>query len=518
MSKGSKRKVLMSVLDRCYVCVPLILVLLPACDGRDPLEPGLSLRLTGAPPTNLTVTANSFSDISLAWQDNSTNENGWEVYRSTTGATGTFTLFTTYPWPNVTAGGNGGLKGSTEYCYKVRSYKPQGRQVSYSGFSNIACATTLPAPVPGAPSDVSAEPDAWGRIRVTWTDNAGNENGFRVERSGTSSGPWTRVGTTGPNAVSFDDRQPPAAEQPACYRVFAFNGYGDSQASNVDCTAMPAAPSGLVAIATGSDVDLAWTDNSGVEDGFQVRRWTASAGIPTVVATLPANATAYHDPGLADDTYWYQVLATNDGGTSFTSNNASAVVLTVPPVSPSAADAIPAGSSVAAVVWLDNSTNEAGFRVERSTNGGVSWVAAGTAGADEAWFYDYVEPSEQPLCYRVIAFNSLGESPPSNEDCMTLPTGPTNLVATTVEGPAIDLTWTDNSSVEDGYQVWRVFTYCDEYYGCYTYYNEIATLGPNATSYHDSGLNPGESYTYVVVALNDGGHSDPSNEASAVAP
>jgi hypothetical protein len=503
---------------RCRFIPLLLAALLGACDDRDPVGPGASLRLVGLAPSNLTATANSYSDISLAWQDNSTNENGWEVHRSTTGPTGTFTLFTTYPWPNTTAGGNGGLQGSTEYCYKVRSYKAQGRQASYSDFSNVACATTLPAPVPAAPSDINAAPDAWGRIRVTWTDNAGNENGFRVERSATSSGPWTALGTTGANVVSFDDWQPPAPEQPTCYQVFAFNGYGDSQGSNVDCTAMPAAPSGLVATASGSDVDLAWTDNSGVEDGFQVRRWKASEGTIIVVATLPANTTAYHDPGLADDTYWYQVLATKDGGTSVMSNNASAVVATVPPLSPSGADAIPAGSSVAAVIWTDNATNEAGFHVERSTDGGASWAAAGTAGADETWFYDYGQQSEQPLCYRVIAFNSLGDSPPSNTDCMTLPAGPTDLVATAVEGPAIDLTWTDNSSVEDGYQVWRVFTYCDDYYGCYTYYSEIATLGPNATSYRDSGLNPGESYTYVVVALKDGGHSDLSNEASAIAP
>jgi len=130
---------------------------------------------------------------------------------------------------------------------------------------------------------------------VTWTDNATDESGFRVERSATSNGPWTTLATTGANAVSFDDWQPPTAEQPACYRVFAFNGFGNSQASNVDCTAMPAAPSDLVATATGSDVNLAWTDHSGVEDGFQVRRWTASVGTPVVVATLPANATTYRD-------------------------------------------------------------------------------------------------------------------------------------------------------------------------------------------------------------------------------
>jgi len=497
-------------------CVAFV-ALLAACDDPDPVGPGLLLRLTGAAPTNLTATANSYSDISLAWQDNSTNENGWEVHRSTTGPTGTFTLFTAYPWPNTTTGGNSGLQGSTEYCYKVRSYKDQGRQVSYSDFSNVACATTLAAPVTAAPSDVSAAPDPGGRIRVSWTDNAADESGFRVERSATSSGPWTALGTTGPNIVGFIDRQPPAAEQPACYRVFAYNSFGDSQGSNVDCTVMPNAPSALAATATGSNVDLTWTDNSAVEDSFEVHRWTASFQF-IVLATLPANTTSYRDPGLVDDTYWYQVRATKDGGSSPGSNNASATVVTMPPIAPSGVDAVPGSSSAIDVTWTDASTNEEGFRLERSSDGGATWVTAATAGPGWQAIRDGGLRSEQQACYRVVAFNRLGDSPPSNTDCATPPAAPSNLVATTVEGLAIDLTWTDNSGVEDGYEVQRVFTDCGYEWGewvCYSYYEPIATLGPNATSYRHSGLNPGEYYTYVVMALKDGGRSDPSNEAAA---
>jgi hypothetical protein len=168
------------------------------------------------------------------------------------------------------------------------------------------------------------------------------------------------------------------------------------------------------------------------------------------------------------------------------------------------------------VTW-SNSATASGFRVERSTDGGGNWVPAGTTGTGETWFYDYGQPSEQPLCYRVIAFNSLGDSPPSNTDCTALPAAPSDLVATGVEGSAIDLTWTDKTNVEDGYQVWRLFTYCD-WDGCYSYYDVIAILGPDVTSYRDAGLNPGEYYTYVVVALKDNGYSDLSNEASATAP
>jgi len=493
--------------------------LLGACDNPDPLSPAFAARSGAvAAPSNLVATPYSYEMITLAWQDNANNEAGFEVWRSTTGPTGAFTLFASYSSPNTTQGGNSGLQPLTQYCYEVRAYNllgQSGKVRGYSDFSNVACETTKALPVPAAPSDVSAAPDAWGRIRVTWTDNATDESGFRVERSATSNGPWTTLATTGVNAVSFDDWQPPTAEQPVCYRVFAFNGYGDSQSSNVDCTAKPAPPSGLVASVSGSDVSLAWTDNSGVEDGFQVRRWTQSDGTPVVVATLPANATTYHDVGLADNTYSFQVLATKDGGTSTASNNASVVVATVPPLSPSGADANPGGSSVAAITWGD-ATTEAGYRVERSIDGGASWVVAGTSGLNETWFYDVAQPSEGQLCYRIIAFNGAGDSPPSNMDCTTLPAAPSELVATAggTLGEVINLTWADNSGVEDGYEVQRLFTYCD-YYDCYSYFETIAILGPNATSYSDSWeILPGNTYTYRVLAVKEGGNSDPSNEAT----
>ncbi len=519
-----------------FAALPLLglLALLTACDDPGPLAPYFASR-AGAPvaPTNLSATALSVSDIGLAWQDNATNEAGFEVWRSTTGPNGAFTLFTTYPFPNTTQGGNAGLPHSTEFCYEVRAYNTLGQSGKirgYSDFSNIACATTLAPPVPAAPSNVSAAPIYVGSaIRVGWTDNATDETGFRIERAAASDGPWATVGTIGwPNAVAFFDwqpppPQPPVADQPACYRVFAVNGNGDSQSSNIACTAIPAAPSNVTATASGSDVNVTWTNNSAVAEGFQILRGDAAYNL-TVVATVPANANTYHDPGLADNTYYYQVRASKDGGTSRESNTASVVVLTTPPPAPSPASVVPSSSSSVNIYWSDNSANETGFRVERSSDGGGSWTPVGGGPIDPnvtSWS-DEGLPSEQAVCYRVIAFNSLGDSPASNSPCTTPPAAPT-LSASPGDAGAIDLTWADNSDFEDFYQVRRLtlLTSCDDYGSCYDYYDfvEIATLGPNVTTYHDAGLNSGESHTYIVVALQrDGGQSDPSNEATAVAP
>ena len=54
-----------------------------------------------------------------------------------------------------------------------------------------------------APSGTSALPTSSSTILVTWTDNTQNEDGFRVERSATTAGPWVLAGPTGANVTSW---------------------------------------------------------------------------------------------------------------------------------------------------------------------------------------------------------------------------------------------------------------------------------------------------------------------------
>jgi hypothetical protein len=77
----------------------------------------------------------SSSQINLSWTDNSNNETGFKVERSTDGTT--FTQIATVG-ANVTMYGNTGLSALTEYDYRVRAYNVGGN----STYSNIAPART----------------------------------------------------------------------------------------------------------------------------------------------------------------------------------------------------------------------------------------------------------------------------------------------------------------------------------------------------------------------------------------
>ena len=80
-----------------------------------------------------------------------------------------------------------------------------------------------------------------------------------------------------------------------------------------------------------------------------------------------------------------------------------------------------------------------------------------------------------------------------------IPIAPTNLKATTFSTTAINLTWTDNSTTEDGFKIERKNGAAD--------FSLIATLGADKTAYKDSLLTPYTTYTYRVYSYNSAGKS-----------
>jgi len=478
-------------------------VLFGGCDAKHPLDPPTDQPslLAAAQKGPSGLVANPLPGaISLGWQDNSPNETGFEVLRSTTGASGTFATIATTA-AKVTYYTDSGLDPKQQYCYKVQALGQQKRVISVS---NTVCATPLPL----EPSKVAAMLLNTWTVQITWTDNSINEDGFRVERAGSDAGPWTTLVTTSQGITSAQDGNSTPSQERVCYRVVAFNKYGDAPASNTACTAFPFAPTNLVAKAVdGQTIDLTWTDNSAFEDGYEVQRCCQTGWI--VVANLPANAVSYRDGGLVPNVrYYYTVRAKKDQGFSEYSNYASAITATAPPSAP-VAGAYPASSSIITVYWYDNSGIAETFRVERSFDGGTSWTAFGSIAPGQTSLDDEGRTPEQQVCYRVYAANSLGESGPSNTACTAPPIGPTDLVATTVDYQTIDLTWADHSGVEDGYWVLRY----DYSYGDWVI---AAELPANTTTFTDTGLWSDTWYSYYVVASRDGGTSDYSNPVDAL--
>ena len=480
----------------------LMLFLLIGCDHNQPLAPDAAEASLAANagnqkgPSNLTVTA-SPGELGLGWLDNSPNETAFGVLRSSTGANGAFATIATTP-ANVTLYSDTGLDPALEYCYKVQALALK----RIIGVSSIVCATPLRLQ-PNAASNLDAFLNDVSTVRVTWTDNSFNEDGFYVARGPSKDGPFTKIATLGAGRTAFVDGSPIANHEEVCYEVVAFNKAGGADPSNIDCTAFLFAPTKLTAVTVdGQTIDLQWLDNSSFEDGYELLRYRVDGSV--VLVTLPANATRYRDAGLAANTqYVYFVRGKKDQGYSAESNAFSASTVVTAPPAPTSVLASPSSSSSDSVTWTVSIAIEDGFRIERSTDGQASWTAVAVTGPGENYVEDAERAAEEEVCYRVIALNGFGESGSSPVACTAPSLAPTDGFATTVDQQTIDLTWIDNSGVETGYVVG--YFYFDDYSWMWLF-QDVAQLAANSTTYRLTGFST--DLTYAVAATRDGGHSD----------
>jgi len=179
-----------------------------------------------ASPSGLGATATGTASIQLTWTDNAGDEINVKVERKTT-AGGSYSQIATLP-ANSVSYGDSGLSSNTTYFYRVSACNAGG----CSAPSNEDDATTWDVP-PAAPTSLTATATGGTTIDVGWTDNSGNETGFRVQRKEGAAGTYSTVATRPANATSYSDSGL-SLSTTYYYRVVAFNGSGDSPPSNED--------------------------------------------------------------------------------------------------------------------------------------------------------------------------------------------------------------------------------------------------------------------------------------------
>jgi len=466
-----------------------------------------------AAPARLTAQAVSSSQVNLSWADGSGNETGFQVERSGS-AGGPFSKITDLP-ANTTTFSDGGLTGSTQYCYRVRAVNGAGA----SGYTDVVCVTTPapPVPPPAAPSGLAATAVSASQINLSWTDNAGNETGFELERS-TDGNTFGKIADLPANTTSFQNTGLNANTR-YVYRLRAVNGGGASAYSNTaEATTAdlpPAAPARLTAQAVSfSQVNLSWADQSGNEAGFQVERGSAAGGAFIKIADLPANTTSYSDGGLNGSTqYCYRIRAVNGiGASGYT--EVVCVTTPAPPVPPPAAPSNLAATAVSAsqinLSWTDNATTETGFELERSLDG-TSFTKVADLAANATSFQNTGLAPNTRYTYRLRAVNGGGASAYSNTASATTPdvppAAPSNLTAQAVSFAQINLSWSDHAGNETGYQV--------EQSTDGQTFAKVADLPANATTYQQTGLSGSTRYFFRVRAVNAIGPSGYSNVAEA---
>lgn len=231
-----------------------------------------------AAPSSANAVAISEGRVDVSWTDTTTKEDGFEVYRSATGVTGVFTLVAR-TGAGATALGDVGLNPSTQYCYRVRAIATLGNRMTFSGFSNTACATTATPP---------AQP---GAIRISTATSGfdADVDGYfvRVDKSpdqsiGTNAAVTVTGLAAGDHSVFLGHVAPNCSVEGNPRTVSVTGGATTEVVFAVACGDGPTIQ--LTTLTTGENIDA---------DGYGVMVWQRSTGsrILRASAGVPANGT-----------------------------------------------------------------------------------------------------------------------------------------------------------------------------------------------------------------------------------
>ncbi len=369
----------------------------------------------------------------------------------------------------------------------------------------------VPSARPDAPQNLVASGASATSIKLTWLDASSDEQGFRIERSADGLA-FSQVGSASANATSWTNSNL-IASTTYFYRVRAFNqllsGYSNvASAATLD---PPAAPSNLAATAlTGTTIRLTWTDNATNEKGFVVERSTDGATW-LKSATLTANATATTQTNLDPDTIYHFHVRAYDGSANSANSNEAVAITFPPPSAPASLVATTLSSSSIRLTWADASATEQGFKVERSLNGGATWSQIAALPANTTtWTNSSLTPATS-YGYRVRAYDGQLLSPPSAPaDAMTFPppAAPSEPVAVALTPSSIRLTWTDNSTTEQGFKIERSADGGANW-------SQVGTVGANVVTWTNSNLGASVTYQYRLRAYDGSINSGYSSVVSA---
>jgi hypothetical protein len=169
-------------------------------------------------PASITITANATdSDGTIRQVD---------FYADNTPIGTATTAPYTITWNNVAAGNYALSAAATDNLGATSSSAPVNITVNPA------------APPPAAPSGLAATAISKTQINLTWTDNAGNETGYQIERSANNPSAFVQIVQLGANATGYSDTGV-AANKTYYYRVRAVNGGSASAYSNTASAKTP---------------------------------------------------------------------------------------------------------------------------------------------------------------------------------------------------------------------------------------------------------------------------------------
>jgi len=435
-------------------------------------------------PDGLAATASAYNTIGLTWSNNETAY-PIEIQRKPSG--GTYATIATVA-AATDSYSDTGCSGSVQYTYRIR----YNDGISYSDFSDTATAWTPPQP----PSDLAVSYSG-KTATLTWTNNGTAYTYVKVYWKASSAESWTTDTETLSGTAVTRDITVTAENTSYGFRIRGY--YSDSTLNSEyetesDQTSGIMAPTDLLYTTVGgTQVDLTWTDNSSVEDGFEIYKdglYLASnvADDTSGSATGLTPATAYKFKVRAYKGTTYSAFCTEVEVTTGDPPDADPVIGTVTAVS----------STSLTVTWTDTATNATKFYIYRSTDD-LTYTEITSVDDGTETYTDTGLTDDTTYYYKVKAWNVSGWSSFSDSANGTTSLDldpPTDLVATAISATQITITWTDNAPSADYHCVEIKSTG-----GTYDTPGTAVTSGTNTLTI--GSLSAGTLYTFRIRARHD---------------
>ncbi len=366
--------------------------------------------------------------------------------------------------------------------------------------------TAASATPPNAPQNLRVAAKSASAIRLGWDDASNNEDRFVIRFS--TDGKTFSDKLSVPSNTTIGQIDGLAADTAYWFRVAAENSAGRNLTAILSVRtdgAAPRDPSGVTLTALRfNSASVRWTDHANNESNYEVALSTDGVNY-TRVAALGANTTTATVSSLAPRSkYWIGITATNRWGrsarvpVSFTTPDG-------PPTAPTGLRIVAARQRQFDLVWTDTSSNEAGFHIGVSLDGS-NWTRVLTVGANVTAATITNLEVDTRYHVRVRAYNAADASAPSVTTGRTLPRPPAppiNIRISEINTGGFRVTFTDNSSNEDGF---RIETRRRDITGAQWIVR--ATLPVNDYDTRITGLNSNKPYDVRVIAFNKGGETN----------
>ena len=486
-------------------------------------------------PTDLVATLTSEGNVQVAWKDNSEDETGFEVWRSTNGVPPTL-LANVAANPDVVARiVDADVVSGWTNDYQVFTVRGTERSVCHVAVSIVV------TPPPGAPSGLSLRVTSSWNVEATWTDNCSVEDHFELWRSadGSNFSLEENVGQMpGSGArVSAVDTALGNGGGAFWYKVRAVcSGGKPTDFSNTNSIVVPTlAPTNLtLRVTSGGNVEATWTDNTSDEDHFELWRSTdgSTFSLEENVGQVSGSGTrvsAVDTTVTLGRTYWYKVRAIRSGSSTRFSNTETITVPSTVPGAPSALSLRLTSNRNVEATWTDNSSDEDHFELWRSADGStfsleenvgqVSGSGTRVSAVDTTLDNDGGTFWYKVRAIRRIVVNGTYTDKPtdfSNTNSIVVPTlAPTNLTLRVTSGGNVEATWTDNTSDEDHFELWRSTD--GSHFSLEENVGQVSGSGTRVSAV-DTTVSSGRHYWYKVRAVRSSGATGFSNTAKISTP